>query len=135
MVELNLKVSIFYFPEAIFHFHNSHLIATPDHLRSLSPSPLLSPPLPSPPLHTALSMPIPCIRGPDDHPMECVIVPANIIPYLNFNVTEVVELVNQTHFFPENNPFLREFEKFLEDNATSCDQLTLYNLPHYYYVK
>ena len=38
------KVSIFYFPEAIFHFHNSHLIATPDHLRSLSPSPLPSPP-------------------------------------------------------------------------------------------
>ena len=67
--------------------------------------------------------------------MECVIVPANIIPYLNVNVTEVVELINKTHFFPENSPFLREFEKFLEDNATSCDQLTLYNLPHYYYVK
>ncbi len=67
--------------------------------------------------------------------MECVIVPANIIPYLHLNVTEVVELINHTHIFPPNSPYLHEFEKFLETNATSCDQLTLYNLPHYYYVK
>ena len=62
-------------------------------------------------------------------------MPANIIPYFNSSVSEVVEMINKLPFFPHNSTFVDEFEKFLAKNATSCSQLTLYNLPHYYYVK